>query len=555
MVAPSLADLQRIFFAAGSNQSQADAAYANLLSLYKSDTSIIDLRDQAGFASQQPYLARWRSKLALSRSGGAGSLSVMMWIIGDSRVRGNASKYRLAWPDLLQKRLMGARAGSFGNVPPTEGGFALPLDADWPGGDSPWTYSAGVNGSVLNGFGLKAVSVPTGVSATITYFGDKVNLTYERTVAGPTACAVTLDGTSVGPLNARGTYLPGQSVSYGTQGDYGFHTLVMTPNDGPFVFEAVQFFDADTPFFVVGGVQVIDGGHPGYGIKDWTSGDQSNNDWSASIAAGTTAFSGLLIVFGDVNDKNNGRTPDQHKNDLITLVNRFDARLGTTDTSVAFVSLPTNQDLTAYRDAMFEAAKTLGTSRAGVIDLGSLLPNRAFGILSDDGVHPNDAGHIWVAEQLYNILDPGRAAGPLPVTPARTIIDASTLANGRTASWPDNWVALPDGGYNQSGGGTTLAEERFRMWSDAGTYRGTLTMQEDAALGNVEVYMGRWVNNTMTLTQMGGKNNVAGAPTLVTTRLATTIVNDISGNVPVVIRKTTAAGAVRFKQLIIDKIA
>lgn len=449
---------------------------------------------------------------------------------------------------------MGAASGSYGLLPASGGGLSQVTDGAWQGGDSPWTYTGGVTGNVNFGLGFHAASCPVGDTATLTYFGDKVTIFYARTVAGPTACAVTVDGVAGTPINARGTALAGQQSQFGTAGDYGFHTVVVTPNDGTLVLEGAQWFDGDAPFFIVGSVQVMNGEHAGFGAKDFASLSVST-DWTA-LFQGADAFMGLGMTILDVNDIAAGRTAAQFQADLQSIVTQIDGRLGTTTLPWLFVTLPYSADTIPFRNAMYAARAALGVNRCAVLDLAGLRPGRSWGSdLSADGTHPNDAGHIWVAEQLIQVLDPVRSAGINPVTQKRTVIDASTPPDGRTASWPDNWVALPEGGYNQSGGGTTLAELRYRFWADAGTYRMTVEMQEDNALGTTEILMGRWVGNTPTLTSAGTKANVAVVPTLVTTRLGTTIVNDIPGWMPVVVRKTTAAGAIRFVSLVIDKIA
>jgi len=340
----------------------------------------------------QPGINRWRQKLAVSRSGGSGALSAIILVVGDSRVRSSASKYRLAWIDRLRTRFLGAAPGSYGFLPASEGGFSGVTDGDWPGGDNPWTYAGGVSGSVANGLGFHAATIPSGGgSATITYFGDKVTVFYVKTPGGPTAATVTLDGTSVGPLNARATQAPGQNVQY-DGGAYGFHTLVVTPNDGPLVIEGVQWFDGDSPFFVVGSVQMFEAAHAGFGAKDWNT---ANNDWSAMLT-GADGFFGMGLTILDVNDIAAGRTPTQFRDDLLAIVNRVDARLGTTSLSWLFCCLPTSVDTTAHVAAMRDAAKLVGLSRASVFDMAALRPGRAWGTdLSSDGSHGNDAAHIW----------------------------------------------------------------------------------------------------------------------------------------------------------------
>lgn len=503
--------------------------------------------------AHHPGVNRWRQKLAVSRMGGAGALSAITLVVGDSRVRASATLYRNAWIDRLRARFLGAVPGGYG-VLPASGNLGGVTDGAWPGGDNPWTFTGAVVGSVNYGLGFHAAVVPSAGTATLTYFGDKVTLFYTRTATGPTAATVTIDGVSVGPLNARGAELPGQQAQYGTHGNYGFHTLVVTPNDGPLTLEAAQWFDGDAPFFVSGTVQMFDCSHTGFQAAMFGT-SAVNNNWSAMLA-GADAFFGCGIAVFDVNDIAAGRTPAQFRDDLVDIVARVDARLGTSTLSWLFPMLPASVDTTAYVQAARDAAAIIGTSRAAVVDIAALRPGRTWGAdLSTDGTHPNDAGHVWLADVLGSILDPTPTT-IAPVTQPRTIIDASTPAQGRS-SWTEAWTGLTGGlgGYDQSGGGTTVGERRHRVWLDAGTYRATVTMQEDTGLGTVEVLIGRWVGNTPTLTSCGTKANAAGTPTLVTTRLGTSVTTAVAGWHPVVIRKTSASGAVRFVQLVIDKTA
>lgn len=52
-----------------------------------------------------------------------------------------------------------------------------------------------------------------------------------------------------------------------------------------------------------------------------------------------------------------------------------------------------------------------------------------------------------------------------------------------------------------------------------------------------------------------GRQVLGGSPTMVTTRLGTSVVNHVAGWVPLVIRKTSASGAIGFVQVSLDKTA
>lgn len=498
-----------------------------------------------------PAVARWRQKLAKARSGG---VSVQIIVLADSMGRFTTTRYRNAWIDRLRRRFQGSTPGSLGLLPATENVFAVTGDANWPGGDDPWTYTGAVTGNVTYGTSRHAVNVPSGGGAAqFTYFGDKCVVFFVRNSTGPTACAVTLDGVAQTAIDAtEPTEAASQQAGFGTHGNYGFHTLVLTPNNGTLILEGVEWFDGDAPFFTTGSVILLDGSHAGFSAFDFAASD--NNNWSAAIA-GAEAFCGMSVIALGANDISNGRTTQQFEDDLVTICQRIDARLAVPDMCHLFVVMP-GITRTAFVDAARRAARRVGLGRAAVYDAAALRADRRWGgDLSDDGVHPNDSGHTWMAETLGQVLDPTPTTLS-PSTPERIVIDASTSATART-SWTEAWTALTGfpGGYDQSGGGSTLGERVHRRWADPGTYRGTLTYHQDSGLGSIEVLVGRWVGNTPTLTALNAAIATAGAAGPVTVRLGTTVETHIAGWVPIVVRKTTASGAVRFVQLVLDKVA
>jgi hypothetical protein len=507
--------------------------------------------------AHHPGVARWRQNLALSRSGGAGALSAIILVIGDSRVRAASTLFRNAWPDRLLRRFLGATPGGYGLLP-ASGSLAQVTDGGWPSGDNPWTFTGGVTGNIGYGLGFHGANIPTAGSATFTYFGDKATLFYVRTVDGPTAATISIDGVALATLNARGTLLPGQQVQRGTHGDYGFHTLTITPNDGPLILEGAQWFDADAPFFVSGSVQLFDGSHSGFQAAQWAG---ANNDWSAMLT-GADAFFGMGLLVHDVNDIALGlRTPAQFRDDIVTIVQRVDARLGTQTLSWLFGDLPTTINANGYTNtlpfvqAMRDAAEIVGTDRAAALDMGALRPERKWGaVLSGDGSHPNDSGNIWLADTLGQVLDPTPAT-TAPISPKRLVIDATTPTEGRLAwTFAPAAIAGTTHVYDEATA-SALRERRHRVWLDAGIpYQPILSAEHATGRGILEVLIGRWVSNTPTLTSCGTVDTSTPAgPAITTTTNLTTVTSDITGWHPLVIRKTNQANIARFVQLVLNK--
>lgn len=500
--------------------------------------------------AHQIALKKWYQKLAVA---GTGGLAAQLIILADSRSEGfTSTRYRNRWIDQLRRILQGSVPGSMGFLPASAGAFSTVIDADWAGGDNPWTYS-GVTGSVSYGLGFHAAQCTSG-SITLTYFGDTVNLVYVRTPTGPSAAAVTLDGVSQTALNAQGAALPGQVASYGSSGAYGFHTLVVTVSTGTLVFEGAMWHEGGFNGFTLNNdVIIMDGTHAGFGMKDWAG---SNNDWSGFFQSIVEyAYAGLVLYCLDINDLGAGRTAQQFEDDCVIVAQRLDARMLTSDLGHLFCFLPSSGDTTAYVNAAWRAAARIGFNRSSVIDLAQIRPSRGWGTdLSADVAHPNDAGHRWVAGELAQILCPTPRT-PVPVTPQRYVIDASTPADRRVS-----WTYAPSSAGSElkdtTGGTAVVGERHHRRWHDAGTYRATITAEHATGRGILEVLIGRYAGATAQLVSCGTVDTSTPAgPTATTTTLATSVTTDVPGWVDIVIRKTAVANTAAFEHLVIDKTA
>jgi lysophospholipase L1-like esterase len=497
-------------------------------------------------SDRDPALARWRARLAATR---AGSLSSGLLIIGDSVSEGTSvTRYRNRWIDRVRRRLQADAPGTTGFLPGSANVFGSVTDAGWAGGDNPWTFTGGVTANIDYGVGFHAISIPPAGTATVTWFGDRITLCYARTSTGPTACSVRLDGVEVGPLDAQGVEAPGQGVTYGARGAYGFHTLTATPNDGILVVEGVIPYDGDGPHLARGGVLVVDATHAGGNATTWAG---SNDNWSAALSQLGASLPLVIIALG-VNDAG-FRTPAEFADDLVTIVERMDARMGGDGTDILFVAMPGVS--LEFANAMYDAAARVGSGRASVHDVAAQCAGRVFGSeLSDDGTHANDAGHRWLADVVGAVLDPTPPA-PQP-SPSRQVIEASTRPTSRPA-WPEAFAPVPGTthAYDEAAGGA-VRERRHRVWLEPGTYQATLSAEHAAGRGVFEVLLGCWRGNTPTLSSCGAVDtSTPNGPALTMTRLDTTVSTDVAGWTPVVVRKTDTTGIGRFVQLVIERTA
>lgn len=507
------------------------------------------------FLMAPQQLAPWYNRLASARLG-ATNPSAGILIIGDSISEGyTASVLRNRWLDRVRRRLQGSTPGSTGFLPPAANLFSGLLDADWPGGDTPWSFTGAVSGNSSFGIGLHSANVPAAGTATVSFMGDGIILIYTRTTGGPTACAWSVDGVAQTPFNARGADAEGQVVSTGLT--YGHHTLVVTPNDGPLVLEGIFPLDGDFNAFLgaVNSVSLYDGTHAGLSTPFWTGAPTA---WTPLVNVVHVQF-GLLIIALSVNDQGS-LTADQYFANLLTLVSQFDANVTTQPTSVMFVLMPGTTSLT-HVQAASRAAATVNAAaspgsypfgRALVVDLASQRPGRVFGAeLSTDGVHPSDPGQVWIADRLGPVLD------PIPQTPIPTFGDPLTHTASQSptsrVSWAANIITSGGATFDQSPSGTTQGERRLRTWLDTGSYQATIHYQQDVGLGTIEVLLARYVNATLTLTTFGSVAT-AGALANLSQLLGATLTVSAPGWGAIYVRKTTASGAVRFIQVVLDKL-
>lgn len=182
---------------------------------------------QRAMGAHQPLqaLARYRADVARTRSetaGDADARSTALWIgPGDSLSEAfSPTKRELMWTRWLARRLNGTGMRSVQFVPASASTLNQVTAGAWPGGQAPWTYSATPGANTLYGPDLHAVTMVSGSTATLTFFGSTVAVVYTRTTGGPSAAAVTLDGAAQTAINAQGATLPGQQAVFSADG-YG----------------------------------------------------------------------------------------------------------------------------------------------------------------------------------------------------------------------------------------------------------------------------------------------------------------------------------------------
>lgn len=483
-------------------------------------------------------LAPYRAGSERARAGGRSTVTA--WL-GDSFTEGfQVSKRGMMWPKRLAQRINARREATVQYVPAATSTGSVTTPASWPGGQAGWTYTGSVAGSVQYGADLHAVTMSAAATATIVFFGDTMNVLYTRTPSGPAAAAVTLDGVSQTAINAQGSELPGQIATFGTIGDYGFHTLVITATAAPLILEGALVHDGTV--FGLGvaftSIYTLCYGHAGFSTQQFVD----NTNWVKSFVnmAGTASLIG--ISFGP-NDSLANRSPEDFRDNLVTIMQMIDAQIlsvvGSLGPGYLLYMMPTAP--LSYVDAAQSAANLVGRNRAVATDLAALLPSggTGWGIFDAGNGHPDDSGHQWIADRLASIIDPSApSAFPRMDNGGPTIEAADTPANRR--NWTVSLGFTNGQAYDTTAADNAVRDRVHRKWFEPGVYTARIRYEQITTTGGTaQVFIGATSCGTVATTGTTG--------TIGETALATPVTIDAPGWYPVTIRHTAATtAALRF---------
>lgn len=495
------------------------------------------------------------------------NVSMALAMLGDSWTEGfNASKRGLMTGRYLSRRLNSHNMSGYQYIPAACNTNSDRSAGQWPGAQAPVVYSADPAGLVDHGADLHAVNMVSGSTATVTWFGDTINVVYTRTPGGPAAAAVTLDGVAQATINASGSELVGQQATYGTIGDYGFHTLVVTSTAGVLLLEGFTAADSEGNALglPLGTVRVIQLGHAGFSTQFFAD----NNNWATSLAKVTcnpavqTDLSHVYIELC-LNDPLLNVPASRSYTNLKAIMAKIDAAVAATGvTSQPGYTLAIVPGvLDDYADAIWAAANSVDSERCGVHDLREHMTGHGanMGILNNNG-HPDDGGSLWWADQIAAYLEgPGitrnvwRTPKGLPGADDDIIIDARTPAESRS-QWAENFVLSTAGTsqgqiYDATTADSTVRERRHGKWfeNDA-TYSVEVDYVSPGATGGqVQVQIGPTVIGSATT---GGTTDNMGRAVLGNFQ------PDSPGKYPIIVRKTAAnAAALRLVRVLIRRTA
>lgn len=509
--------------------------------------------------SPNPGVARYRQIASRARLAGISTNTV--WV-GDSLTESfTPSKRNMRWTDMLSRMINGDTGKQLRYVPGSANVFSAVTPASsWPGSQDPWVSSGTHSGRIDIGLDLHGRTVPSGGYLELTYFGDVVTLLYAQTPTGATSTALLHDGASAGTIDTNNdpmvTSVP---VTLGTIGDYGIHTIRITPGAGGCSIEGALVSDGPTYGFGIpfGGIGVIAGGHAGFDSVFFSATDT----WAKSVALCAPSLVGIGLGTNDFAAV--GLPPAEFRDNLVTMMAAVDAALLAIDEDILLPGyllymmpgLDSDALPQSYVEAAWAACTAHDRHRCGVIDFSDFYPpeptNQWGPLDSGDGGHPGDAGQLWIASTLAGVMEPHLPAQPL-MRRGGPIIEASDEPTTRS-SWTASLGATAGQTYDDSGASAaTVRERRHRTWLEAGTYVARIRYEQRTTNpGTFQVVVGTGSVGLSTATGTQATTGTDG--TIAESQLSGTITVDSPGWYPVIIRKTSATGTVRFVRLHLRK--
>ncbi|MDR7113874.1 lysophospholipase L1-like esterase [Microbacterium trichothecenolyticum] len=339
----------------------------------------------AGIAEQgAAHASLARMRLAFMR----GSCTIMN--IGHSVTEGaSATGSGLRWTDKLRdslRGLLGISGGGLNYFPATGGSYPALLPSNWT--VTAGTANAGGSGE---GVGRYARAMTTSSKLSLTFTGTSIRLFFTSYSGGPTV-TVTIDGSPVASFSAASgsTSYVGSTTYSGLSA--GSHTIELTNTGAQFNFQGAIVYNGDE----TSGVRVINAGH---------SGDQVSNIMGVSPLTRQTSLwtalaPDLVTIEYGINEYRNNTPVATFKTNLTNMVAALETAIGHSAIVIVIDYQATHATTpvaawSAYKDAMREVAAENGLP---VVDLSTI---STLGIgqsgMNGDNIHPNDAGHLAIA--------------------------------------------------------------------------------------------------------------------------------------------------------------
>lgn len=455
----------------------------------------------SAMVARHPALSKFQTRLTNVRAVPSvnWSLSQMpqasLFFLGDSITEGYGEIVGRSkrWIDLLSTMIGGKKGNVSRYIPASANLFPSLVAADWPGKENPWTYTGTVTSGGY-GNGGHSAKLSANSSASINFNGTDVMVYFTKTAASSntTPATLTIDGVTAGTINAYSATTTHNNRYNATIGagvvanQFGSHTLTITcpTGGGEFNLQGISVRDGTNYAYGIpfNGVVVIDEASKA-GLASSNYASASPNTWDGNYLGAD-----LNVIMLGANDPGVPNTAAQYQANLVTIMNRLDAKAGVT-TNGYLLLLPDSPGMDAsFRRAVKQAAFDFDPTgqRAVGLPLKDLM-NDWQGTLTgkqdgtdSDPTHLNEWGHQALAQLLYGILD--RSPEPRPLTPSR-----STFTYLDVPAWRNGWTENISSNGDTSPNNTTVNQMTYRMWFDAGTYKAVVKNYHNSAGGNMKV--------------------------------------------------------------------
>lgn len=345
----------------------------------------------------------WRFRKMLSTGTGT------VLCFGDSWTEGTRGS-DLPWLRYVDHLAAGIRrAGQPAGIP---GGMYIPSYATYATKlPANWVFTGTNVQKQVSGMGYYNVEMANAATATLTFTGTGFKVHWDRRTDGATAVGVTIDGVSVGTIDSSGAAHYGMTTSF-TGLNPGKHTIVLTVTTGTvFSFQGAYAFNGDETS----------------GIKFYTSGRggiKSDAVTQTGYVGNLQATAPDLITFEyGINDYRNAIPVATFKANLASAIDVVRSRGVDADASIAIISCPEAviggipavapwSDYKAAMAALANEKNVLLIDLTPVFGTGVLTETK--GLADVDHVHPNDAGHLAIANRILSEIVPAAVRAPVP---------------------------------------------------------------------------------------------------------------------------------------------
>jgi lysophospholipase L1-like esterase len=292
---------------------------------------------------------------------------------------------------------------------------------------------AGTNSaSTTAGFGYRGRQLGASGSVAWTVTGTSADIWY-RQVSGGGSFTWKIDSGSTTTVSTAGadSWIK-LNVSLGSSGS---HTVTVARTVGTVTIGGLMVYNNDA----TAGVQLYDAAVAGIRTDQYLGNaafDAGTPEYTLFKAAVATIAPDLISIFLGVNDSlQNAQTPTQCAANLTTLITDMKALAKRPDiVLIASYDQPDGTSWSSYRTQIVNLAATQGVT---LLDLYSLMPSASTTTYYNDGIHPNDAGEIQIANHFSDVVDISAGVADAPTTSATGAAPApamSVTVNAGTAS-------------------------------------------------------------------------------------------------------------------------